>query len=122
AGPLLLPTRHVSAVDADYAVRARERGGPRVPPRRPRRRNDARGPRQCDLAPALLHLRNRVPFLGFRVCRGADDGAAGPPGSGGAGPVLVPRAQGALPMTDAYATRGAARALETAGAWLLGIL
>ena len=25
-------------------------------------------------------------------------------------------------MTDAYATRGAARALETAGAWLLGIL
>ena len=34
------------------------------------------GPGQRDGAAALLRLRDRLPLLGLRLCRGADDGAA----------------------------------------------
>ena len=63
---VFLPPRHVSAADADDAVRARQRGDQRVPPGRSRRRDDARRPRQRDLTAALLHLRDRLPLLGLR--------------------------------------------------------
>ena len=110
--PLLMP---------HDAVRARQRGDQCIPDGRPRRRDDARRAGQRDLAPALLHLRDRVPLLGHGLRRRADDGAARDPRARRAGAILVPRAQGALPMSG-IALRGAPHTLESTGAWLLGLL
>ena len=69
---VFLSPRHVSAADADDAVRAGQRGDQRVPPGRPHRRHDARRPRQRDGAAAVLRLRDRLPLLGLGVRGGAD--------------------------------------------------
>ena len=74
------------------------------------------GPDNATVAPALLHLRRRLQVLGPGLRGGADAGAAGDPGRGGARPVPAPGPPGALPVTRP------GRALETAGAWLLGVL
>ncbi len=92
----LLPAGDVSAADADDAVRARQRGDQRFPPGRPRRRDDARRPGQCDLAPPLLHLRDRFPLLGFGLRRCADDGVADDPRPRCLGAILVRRAQASI--------------------------
>src|SRR5205085_759488 len=71
---------------------------------------------------ALLHLRNRLPVLGSRVRRDAHDGAALRAGPRRARPVRIPRAPGALPMSAVYRAGPVARSVETAGAWLVGVL
>src|SRR6266700_734492 len=120
---VLLPPRDFSAPHADDLFRAGQRRHQRLPPGRSRRGDDARRARQRHRAPALLHLRDRLPVLGPGVCGDADDRA--PRGSrvGRARPVRISRAQGALPMSTAvHRTRGFGRGLETTGAWLLGAL
>src|SRR5207249_3642504 len=102
---------------------------------------------QRHVAVALLHLRDWLPFLGLGLCRGPDHGAARGAGSRCAGAVLVSGPQGALPVSHVHLppgrpkegalplggkarsakgahpdATGIARALETAGAWTLGLL
>src|SRR5207244_2843157 len=110
---VLLPASHVSAAHAHHAVRARQRRDQLVPARRPHRGDDQGRPRQRQRAAAVLHLRRGVQVLGHRVRLGPHDGAAGDPGRGGRGAVRVPGAADPLPVS---------RWLETAGAWLLGVL
>ena len=71
------------------------------------------GPDNATSLPPLLHLRRRLQVLGRGLRGGADARPAGHPGGLRHGPVPLPRPPGALPVT---------RALETAGAWLLGFL
>src|SRR4030095_8533317 len=117
-----VPPDHVSAADADDAVRARERDHQFVPARRSHRRDDPGRSRQYDVAAALLHLRSRVQVLGRRLCRGADDGAARPSCRSRDRAVRLSRAADPLPMSRAYEIRGLPLAIETFGAWLLALL
>ena len=57
------------------------------------------GPDNATVAPALLHLRGRLPLLGHGVRGGADRGAARHPRARRARAVLLPRAPRPLPMT-----------------------
>src|SRR5262249_26069403 len=120
--PDLLPPRAVSPAHADHLVRADQRGDQRVPHGRPHHRDDARRSRQRDHVAALLHLSDRLHLLGFDLRGDPDHGAARGARRRRARPIPVPRAPGALPMSAAYAPRGAGLALETAGAWLLALL
>src|SRR5690349_3393045 len=113
-GPLvLLPPGDVPAPHAHHAVRAGERGDQLVPAGGPLRGDDQGRARQRHRAPPLLHLRRRLQVLGPGVRGGPHPGAARDPGRGRAGAVPAAGPAGALSMT---------RALETAGAWLLGVL
>ena len=67
---------HLSAADADHAVRAGQCGDQLLPPGRSHRGHDPRRTGQRDLAAAVLHLRGRLQLLGPGLCRGADHGAA----------------------------------------------
>src|SRR5204862_122524 len=83
-----------------------------------RRRHDARRAGQRDVAAAVLHLRDRLPVLGFRVRGRADHGPAGAARRNGARAVRLPRAADSLPValpmsasTHVYEPAGAALAI-----------
>jgi len=89
---VFLPPRHFPAAHADHAVRAGQRGDQRIPSRRPYRRDDARRSGQRDGAAPLLHLRDWLPLLGFRVRRCTHDGVARSAGDCSPCPIRIPRA------------------------------
>src|SRR4029077_10189406 len=77
-------------------------------------------------AAALLHLRRGLQVLRHRLRRRPHDGPAGDPGRGRGGTVRVPRTADPLPVSAGSpltpGPRDGVRGLETAGAWLLGLL
>src|SRR5437667_5437589 len=120
---VFLSPRYLSPPDANDAVRPGQCGHQRVPSGRSHRGDDARRSRQRYRAAALLHLRDRISFLGSRLRRRADDDPARAPRRRRTGTVLVSRTQGALPVNAALHGRsGLGESLETIAAWLLGAL
>src|SRR6266496_3574400 len=101
---------------AHHALRAHQCRDQLLPPRRPHRGHDQGRTGQCHLAASLLHLRRGLQVLGRGLCRGAHPGAPRHPRRLRGGAVPLPRPPGALPVSTP------ARVLETAAAWLLGML
>src|SRR5690606_14635020 len=134
--------RAVSAADADHAVRADHRADQLGAHDRPAVRDDARRPRPRKHPAAPLHLRGRLQLLGFGLRAGATGRRARQPRRNRAREVPLARPAHPLPMNRDIATAAPAlereadpahatgaflgarltHALETAGAWLLGLL
>src|SRR6185436_13569660 len=109
---VLLPARHLSAVDADHAVRAGERDHQLVQAGRPPLHPHQGRPGQRLQPAALLHLPGRVQLLRCLVRGHPHRNFVVDVGNLRRGPVPIDRAPGALPMTHA----------ERVAAWLLAIL